>query len=122
MAKSSAFKPGDGRFKFKTKLEGVPGYEASIVRPPFHRPTIFGTRARVPIQGTFNGHQFRSSLSKRRDGFFFVVNKAMRDATKAKGGDTAEVVIERDREKRVVTVPAPIKKVIASNKAAQKTW
>jgi uncharacterized protein YdeI (YjbR/CyaY-like superfamily) len=30
--------------------------------------------------------------------------------------------LERDREERVVEVPPPISKVIASNKTAQKTW
>src|SRR4051812_15268049 len=121
MAKSK-FTPGDGPFKFRAKLEGVPRYEASIVKPPFDVPTIFGTKARVPIKGTLNGHEFRSSLCNMGDGHFFVVNKAMREATQCKAGDTASIVIERDREKRVVAVPAYLKKIIAADKKAKTTW
>ena len=46
------FTPGDGPFKFRTKLLGVPGYRGAAVKPPFDVPTIFGTKARVPIRGT----------------------------------------------------------------------
>ena len=122
MAKKSEFKPGDGPFKFKTKLLGVPGYRGAAVKPPFDVPTIFGTKARVPIRGTVNGFKFRTSLCNMGEGHFFVVNKAMREGGKCEAGDVADIVIERDREERVVVVPPYIKKVIATNKKAQATW
>ena len=118
----SKFTPGDGPFKFRIRLQGVPGYEAAAVKPPFDVPKVFGTKARVPIRGTVNGFQFRTSLCNMGDGHFFVVNKAMRDGAKVNAGDMADIIIERDLEKRVVEVPAYIKKAIAANRAAQATW
>src|SRR5437879_5150675 len=101
MAKQDQFAPGDGPFKFRTKLLPVPGYEGAIVKPPFDVPTVFGTRARVPVRGTVNKFPFRSSLCNMGDGHFFVANKEIREGAKCGAGDTVEVVIERDREVRV---------------------
>ena len=116
------FTPGDGPFKFRTKLVGQKGYEAASVTPPFDVPAIFGTRARVPIKGKINGFDFRTSICNMGNGYFFVVNKAMREGGKCKAGDLADIVIQRDREERKVQVPSYIKKVIATNKKAQATW
>jgi hypothetical protein len=120
--KNNAFTPGDGPFEFKVKLEGDGKSEVAAVRPPFDVPTIFGTKARVPVRGTINKFPFRSSLCNMGSGHFFVVNKEMRAGAKCKAGDVVDVVLERDKEERVVEVPAEIKKLIATNKTAQKTW
>jgi Bacteriocin-protection, YdeI or OmpD-Associated/Domain of unknown function (DUF1905) len=122
MAKKAEFEPGDGPFKFRVKLEGADNMEAAALRPPFDVPTIFATKARVPVRGTVNGYPFRSSLCNMGNGHLMVVNKEMRAGGKCKAGDIVEVVLQRDREERIVEVPAEIKKVIVSNKAAEKTW
>jgi uncharacterized protein YdeI (YjbR/CyaY-like superfamily) len=51
-----------------------------------------------------------------------VVNKAIRDGAGVKAGDTVSVVMERDEEERVVEVPPPLKKLLATSKAAQANW
>jgi uncharacterized protein YdeI (YjbR/CyaY-like superfamily) len=56
------------------------------------------------------------------DGHLMGVNKQMREGAKCKAGDVVDVVIQRDREERVIEVPDSIKKTIASNKTAQITW
>jgi hypothetical protein len=122
MAKKNQFTPGDGPFEFRVKLEGDSKSDAAAVRPPFDVPTIFGTKARVPVRGTVNGFAFRTSLCNMGDGHFFVVNKEMREGGKCKAGDVVDIMIERDKEERVVEVPASLKKIIATNKTAQKTW
>lgn len=118
---TAKFTPGDGPFKFKTTLVGEKGSEVAAVKPPFDVPAVFGAK-RVPIKGTVNEFAFRSTLCNMGDGYFFVVNKAMREGGKCKAGDEVDVVIARDREERVVEVPAYIKKAIATNKKAQTTW
>lgn len=122
MPKKSEFKPGDGPFRFNVKLIGQEGSQVAALKPPFDVPAIFGTKARVPVRGTINGYPFRSSLCNMGEGHFMVVNAEMRVGGKCKAGDAVEVVLERDREKRVVEVPADLKKVIASDKKAQATW
>jgi hypothetical protein len=115
------FTPGDGPHKFRTKLIGEKGSEVAAVKPPFDVPTVFGAK-RVPIKGTVNKFPFRSTLCNMGDGYFFVVNKTMREGGRCKAGDEVDVVIARDRGERVVEVPANIKKVIATNQKAQSTW
>ena len=122
MAKKREFEPGDGPFQFRVKLEGADNMEVAAMRPPFDVPTVFGTKARVPVRGTVNGFPFRSSLCNMGEGHMMVVNKDMRIGGKCKASDIVEFVLQRDRDERVVEVPAEIKKVIASNKAAQATW
>src|ERR1700730_4879936 len=108
MAKKNEFEPGDGPFRFQVKLEGVSGMESACLRPPFDIPTVFGTKARVPVRGLVNGYPFRSSLCNMGDGHLMVVNKELRAGGKCRAGDVVDVVIERDREKRVVDVPGHI--------------
>ena len=122
MPKKNQFQPGDGPFRFKVKLIGAEGSEVAVLRPPFDVPTVFGTKARVPVRGTINGYPFRSSLCNMGEGHMMVVNATMRACGKCKGGDTVDVEMQRDREERVVEVPADIKRVIATNKSAQATW
>ena len=122
MPKKQTFEPGDGPFHFKVKLEGMEGMEVAGLRPPFDVPAIFGTKARVPVRGTINGYPFRSSLSNMGSGHMMAVNKELRAGGKCKAGDVVDVVLERDREERVVQVPDYIRKVIASDKTTQKTW
>ncbi|MBV9437620.1 MAG: DUF1905 domain-containing protein [Acidobacteria bacterium] len=122
MAKQASVQSSDGPFRFKVKLVGQPGSQVAALRPPFDVPTTFGTKARVPVRGTINGFAFRSSLCNMGDGHFMAVNAQMRAGGSCKAGDTVDVVMERDREERTVEVPPAIKKVIATNKTAQKTW
>jgi uncharacterized protein YdeI (YjbR/CyaY-like superfamily) len=56
------------------------------------------------------------------DGHMMAVNAELRSGGKCKAGDTVEVILQRDREERVVEVPKDIERVIASNKTAQATW
>jgi hypothetical protein len=116
------FQAGDGPFRFKTKLEGAANMESAAMRPPFDVPTIFGTKARVPVRGTINGKPFRTSLCNMGGGHLMVVNKELRTAAKCKAGDTVDVVLERDRQKRVIETPEEIKKALGGNKTARATW
>ena len=122
MPKKKEFAPGDGPFRFKVRLEGQQGSQVAALRLPFDVPGVFGTKARVPVRGEINGHPFRSSLCNMGDGHFMAVNAEMRAGAKCKAGDMVDVVLQRDREERVVEVPAEITQIIASNKTAQATW
>lgn len=117
----ATFTPGDGPFKFKTKLIGEKGTEVAAVKPPFDVPAVFGAK-RVPIKGTVNKFAFRSTLCNMGSGHMFAVNKTMREGGKCKAGDVVDVVIARDRDERKVEVPTYIAKTIAKDKKAKATW
>ena len=74
--------------KFKVKLLGMASMQSAILKPPFDVPTVFGTRARVPVKGTINGFPFRSSLMNMGDGHMMVVNRKMREGAGCQAGDT----------------------------------
>lgn len=112
----------DKPFKFKVRLLGMKGSEVAALKPPFDVPTAFGVRGRVPVKGTINGFPFRSSLMNMGDGHMMVVNREMRAGGKCRGGDTVEVVLERDDAKRTVEVPGWLKKTIAKDKKAKASW
>lgn len=119
---ANKFKPGDGPFRFKVKLEGSEGSEVAAFHPPFAVPEIFGTKARVPVRGSINGFPFRSSLCNMGTGHMMVVNKTLRTGANCKAGDVVDIVLQRDRADRVVEVPEYLDKVIASDRAAKTTW
>jgi hypothetical protein len=110
------------KLRFKVKLEGVPGSSAAWLNAPFEVPETFGTRARVPVQGTINGFAFRSSLMPMGGCHGMAVNQSMRTGAKAKAGDVVEVVLERDLEARTVSAPPELKKELMKNKRAQEQW
>ncbi|HET9743698.1 MAG TPA: YdeI/OmpD-associated family protein [Terriglobales bacterium] len=122
MPKNNVFEPGDGPFRFRTKLQGMEGSEVAALVPPFDVPKVFGTKARVPVRGSINGFPFRSSLSNMGSGHMMAVNKDLRAGGKCKAGDMVDVVMQRDREERVVEVPDSMTKVIAADARAQSTW
>jgi hypothetical protein len=83
----------------------------------------FGTRGRVRVRGTIDGHAFQSSAMPDGDGsHFLVVNKTIRDAIGANQGSTVRVLMERDTVERKVEVPADFKKALAANAAAHQEF
>jgi hypothetical protein len=108
--------------KFKVKLIGEPGKSTAALKPPFDVVEVFRTKARVPVKGTINGFPFRSSLMNMGAGHMMAVNAQLRAGANCKGGDTVSVVMELDEDERKVEVPAPLKKIIASDPKAEESW
>jgi len=108
--------------KFKVKLLAQEGTEWAALKPPFDVVTVFQRKGRVPVKGTINGFPFRSSLMNMGDGHMMVVNAQLRAGAKCKGGDTVDVLMELDEEKRTVEVPAYLKKIIAGDAKAKDAW
>ena len=108
--------------KFKIKLLGMQGSEVAAFKPPFDVPSTFGVKGRVPVKGTINGFPFRSSLMNMGDGHMMVVNKELRAGGKCKAGDTVEIILARDDEKRTVAVPPFLKKIIHADAKTKTAW
>lgn len=110
--------------RFRVLLEKHEGSEATGFYVPFDVPTVFGTRARVPVRGTINGFAFRSSIAPMGGGrHCMVVNKEVRAGAKAAGGEMISVVLERDPEPRTVEPPADFLRALQrASPAARATW
>jgi len=110
------------KLRFKVKLDGRKGSEVAALTPPFDVVEVFGTRARVPVCGTINGFPFRSSLMPMGGCHRMVVNQTIRKGAGVKGGDTVNVVMERDDQERTVEIPQLLEKQLAKSKTAQANW
>src|SRR5579863_8636512 len=108
--------------KFKVKLIGQARSEVAALKPPFDVFEVFQLKGRVPVKGTINGFPFRSSLMNMGEGHMMVVNAQLRAGARCKGGDTVDVVMELDEDKRNVKIPAYLKKIINSDAKAKEFW
>jgi hypothetical protein len=108
--------------KFKVKLLSHAGSESAILKPPFDAAEVFRRKGRVAVKGTLNGFPFRSSLMNMGDGHMMVINAQMRAGAGCRAGDTVAVVMEIDEDKRIVDVPAYLKKLIASDPKVKEQW
>jgi uncharacterized protein YdeI (YjbR/CyaY-like superfamily) len=94
----------------------------AAVKPPFDVGKVFGRKGRVPVKGTINGFPFRSSLMNMGEGHMMVVNAEIRQGADCRAGDTVEVAMELDEEKRTVAVPAYLRKIINADPKAKEAW
>lgn len=108
--------------KFRVKLLGQDGSQVAAVKPPFDVGKVFGRKGRVPVKGTINGFPFRSSLMNMGEGHMMVVNAEIRQGADCRAGDTVEVAMDLDEEKRTVAVPAYLRKIINADPKAKEAW
>ena len=102
------------KLDFKAKLTPHgPNGSWCFLEFPFDFQKTFGTRARVPVCGTINGFPFRSSICPMSGKYLLAINKEMQAGAKAKPGDRAHFIMERDDKPRTVTVPSVLKKALA---------
>lgn len=90
----------------------------TIIRMPFDAATLYGMRGQIKVKVEINGFSFRTSLFPTAEGVhILLVNKRMQRAACVRPGDTARFQIERDVEERVVTVPDPLKPILAEDRS-----
>jgi len=101
-------------------------FEAVIEKPlktpgayiiiPFDVPEVYGTKGRVQVKAAFDGYLYRGSLAPMGGGRHVLgVRKDIQQAIGKTHGDRVKVVIEQDREPRVVTVPTDLQKLLDKN-------
>ena len=104
--------------EFTATIEAGDGGGA-FVRLPAGAAEVFGTRARVPVEATFNGISYRGSTMPAGDGTFYLgVTKAIRAAAGLGIGDTVEVAVERDDAERTLEIPDDLAAALAAQPGA----
>ena len=101
---------------FKIKI--VRDDSVCFIPVPFDPKAAFG-KARAPVRVTLNGYTFRSTIFAMGGSPFIPLRKSNHEAAHLDGGETVEVRIELDTEKREVTPPADLVKAL---KAAPPAW
>ena len=84
----------------------------------FDPKPVFG-KIRVPVRVTLNGFTYRSTIAAMGGSPCIPLRRSNREAAGLEGGETINVTLELDTEKRVVKVPAHLARAL---KAAPPAW
>jgi hypothetical protein len=101
-------------FEVKIVREG----QMSFIPLPFDPKSVFG-KVRAPVKVTLNGYTYRSTIAAMGGPPFIPLRKSNREAAGLEGGETLEVRLDLDTEKREVKPPADFVKAL---KAAPPAW
>jgi bifunctional DNA-binding transcriptional regulator/antitoxin component of YhaV-PrlF toxin-antitoxin module len=104
--------------RFRAVIEEAGGGGA-FVTVPFDVEQAFGSK-RVPVCATIDGEPYRGTLVRMGgDCHMLIVLKEIRQRIGKQPGDEVEVMVQVDREPRVVEVPAELRVALRSNPQAQ---
>jgi hypothetical protein len=97
--------------------------EGSIcyVPVPFDPKAVFGM-VRAPVKVTLNGYTYRSTIASMGGVACIPLRKSNREAAVLEGGETINVKIELDDEKREVVPPADLIKALKATPPAWERW
>lgn len=88
---------------------------------PFDPVPVFG-RVRAPVKVTLNGYTYRSTIFSMEGMVGIPLRKSNRDAAGLEGGETLEVRLDLDEEKREVELPADFAKALHAAPPAWDRW
>jgi len=115
----SAQETGRSR-RFRSKM-GSGAHGELFIEVPFDVRTVFG-RVRVPVYATVNGYRFRSRISVYGEQFLLPMRKSHREAAGIEVGDAVRVLLELDRDERVVELPRELAALLRSNARLRAVW
>jgi hypothetical protein len=91
--------------RFDVHLQKSEKVDMLYFNVPFDVERIYGTRGRVPVLGTMNGIEFRSSIFADGEGNHrLMVGKALRKELNVKEGDAVNVIMRRDTAPRTIEI------------------
>jgi hypothetical protein len=92
-----------------------------FVPVPFDPKPVFG-RVRSPVKVTLNGFTYRSTIAAMGGTVCIPLRQSNREAAGLEGGETLEVRLELDTDKREVTPPADLVKALKAKPSAWSRW
>ncbi len=95
----------------------------TVVRVPLDVAKIWGVRGQLKVTGQINGFDFRTSLFPTGNGgHILMVNKKMQAGGKVQLAMKAHFVLQPDLEKREVSVPKELTRVLQQSKRLNKFY
>jgi uncharacterized protein YdeI (YjbR/CyaY-like superfamily) len=124
MRKASRAKPTPAAKRFDARLERLRSrLNWIIVRMPFDAAKVWGMRGQIKVKGEINGFAFRTSLFPTREGWhFLLVNKRMQKGARAVEGSVARFQMELDTDKRTVTIPNELKRILSEDRSLRRWY
>lgn len=104
--------------KFTTTLL-LHGKTATGFEVPTEIVEALGAGKKPPVRVTFNGYTYRSSVAVMGGKFLCGVAAEHRAPAGVKAGDTVEIDLQLDTEKREVEIPDDVAKALKANAAAK---
>ncbi len=104
-------------FKAKIVREG----SACFIPLTFDPKAVFG-KARAPVKVTLNGYTYRSTIFVMGGPAFVPLRKSHREAAGLEGGETLDVRLTLDTEKREVTPPPDLVRALKAEPGASARW
>jgi bifunctional DNA-binding transcriptional regulator/antitoxin component of YhaV-PrlF toxin-antitoxin module len=100
------------KYTFTAKI--IAGYGGGTgVLFPYDTQEAFGTKGKVPIHATFDGHPYTGSLIKYAfPQHTLHLPKALREELGKVPGDSIDVVVWKDESERKIEVPEPFLKLM----------
>ena len=104
-------------------------FEVKIVREgqmcfiplTFDPKSVFG-KVRAPVKVTLNGYTYRSTIAAMGGPPFIPLRRSNREAAGLEGGETLEVRLDLDTEKREVKLRADFAKALKAAPPAWQRW
>src|SRR5438046_577615 len=87
----------------------------------FDPKTVFG-KIRAPVKVTLNGYTYRSTIAAMGGSPCVPLRKSNREAAGLEGGETIDVRLDLDTEKREITIPADFVAALKATPRAWETW
>jgi len=87
----------------------------------FDPKAVFG-KVRAPVRVTLNGYTFRSTIAAMGGPCFIPFRKSHREAAGLEGGETLQVRLELDTEKREIKPPPDLVKALKAQPPALERW
>ena len=105
--------------KFRAKVL-LAGKTATGVEVPAKVVDGLGSTRRPLVKVTINGYTYRSAIAPMGGTYMLGISDEVRKSAKVAAGDTVDVNVELDTEKRDVDVPAELAKALAKDPKAKK--
>ena len=113
-----------GKISFIATILKHKEINAGYIIFPFKVEELFGTRGQVKVKALFDGkYEYRSSLSKMgRECHTLGITQEMRAKLQKSFGDSLNIELERDLEKREVSIPEDVVLVLNDHPEALKFY
>jgi len=88
---------------------------------PFDPRPVFG-KTRAPVNVTLNGYTYRSTIASMGNGPCIPLRRSHRQAAGLEGGETLNVTLALDTEKREIKPPPDLAKALRAVPGAWDRW
>lgn len=104
------------KYEFDAEIKRLEGkIQWSVFYFPESAEKCFGSKGNIPVKITVDGHPFDHTLLGSRNGHYLVYNEFIRRAVGKEMGDSVYVMLEKDEQPRVFTVPATLETILQDN-------